>query len=245
MQPGKFLTAEWRWLAMLNYEIDPAILRPLVPRGTELDEWQGSTFVSMVGFMFLDTKLLGLPIPFHRHFEEVNLRFYVRRKAPDGWRRGVVFVKELVPKRAIAATARIVYHENYEALPMRHQIEFADEAETRLKPDGAVAYGWQKHGRWHSLRVRAAGEPQPLSAGSEAEFITEHYWGYAVQRAGDTIEYQVEHPSWRVWQVSEQSFDCDVATIYGQEFIACLSGPPSSAFLAEGSAIVVRRGVRL
>ena len=76
-----FLTAEWRYLAMLNYEIEPAVLAPFVPQGTELDSFDGKTFVSIVAFLFLDTRIGGIPIPFHRNFEEVNLRFYVRRKS--------------------------------------------------------------------------------------------------------------------------------------------------------------------
>src|SRR5713101_1040010 len=123
MAPRSFLTAEWRDLAMLNFEVDPTVLRPLVPAGTELDDWRSRTFVSVVGFLFLNTRVLGIPIPFHRDFEEVNLRFYVRRKMSDGWRRAVVFVKELVPRAAIALTARMVYGENYVALPMNHRIE--------------------------------------------------------------------------------------------------------------------------
>src|SRR6185295_4061969 len=112
-----FLTAEWRYLAMLNYEIDPAVLSPLVPRGTELGRWNGKTFVSMVGFLFLNTRVMVLSIPFHCDFEEINLRCYVRHRAADGWRRGVVFVKEIVPRAAIAWTARWLYDENYVALP--------------------------------------------------------------------------------------------------------------------------------
>src|SRR5262245_60741200 len=121
----RFLTAEWRHLVMLNYEIDPAALRARVPAGTELDSWNGKTFVSLVGFRVLRTRVLGVPVLFHRSsigkgisrtswgsFEEVNLRFYVRRRAPEGWRRGVVFVKEIVPKAAVAAVARWVYNEN-------------------------------------------------------------------------------------------------------------------------------------
>ena len=81
MDPRPFLTARWRYLAMLNYEVPPEALAPLVPAGTELDSWQGKTFVSVVGFLFLDTRVLGIAIPGHRDFEEVNLRFYVRRKA--------------------------------------------------------------------------------------------------------------------------------------------------------------------
>jgi hypothetical protein len=242
MKTGRFLTAQWRYLAMINYEVDPAILRPLVPRGTELDAWEGKTFVSMVGFLFLRTRVFGLPIPLHRNFEEVNLRFYVRRQAVEGWRRGVAFIKEIVPRRAIAAVARTVYNENYIALPMRHDIELEAGA---LKPNGAVEYGWRYRGRWHHLRVKTVGEAQMMASGSEEEFIAEHYWGYAAQRDGRAVEYQVEHPPWRIWQVSESEFDCDAAGLYGAPFAASLSDKPSSAFLAEGSAVVVRQGVRI
>ncbi len=241
-KPGSFLTAEWRYLAMINYEVDPAIVRPFVPSSTELDSWQGKAFVSMVGFLFLKTKLLGWPVPFHRNFEEVNLRFYVRRKGPEGWRRGVVFIKEIVPKRTIAAVARLVYNENYVALPMRHQLELESGS---LKQDGAVEYAWCFQRRWNRLRVKTCGTAQPLTAGSEEEFITEHYWGYAAQRDGGCIEYQVEHPPWHVWQVSEASLDCDVEAIYGAQFVDCLGARPSSAFLAVGSPVTVRKGLRL
>ena len=122
-QYGKpFLTADWRYLALLNYESDPALLQPLVPGGTELDRWNGKTFVSMVGFSFLNTRVLGLAIPLHENFEEINLRFYVRHKAEDGWRRGVVFIKEIVPRAAIAWVARWLYNENYIALPTGHAL---------------------------------------------------------------------------------------------------------------------------
>ena len=121
-----FLTANWRYLAMLNFAVDPKILQPLVPTETELDFHEEKTFVSVVGFLFLDTRIIGLPIPLHRDFEEVNLRFYVRRKSANEWRRGVVFVRELVPRRAIALVARTFYGEPYLALPMRHALEHKD-----------------------------------------------------------------------------------------------------------------------
>ncbi|MES2569397.1 MAG: DUF2071 domain-containing protein, partial [Verrucomicrobiota bacterium] len=114
-----FLTAEWRHLAMLNFATDPALLRPLVPAGTELDEFGGTTYLSVVGFLFLKTRVLGAGFPFHRDFEEVNLRFYVRRKVGGEWRRGVVFIREMVPRQIIALIARVVFGEPYSALPMR------------------------------------------------------------------------------------------------------------------------------
>ena len=234
-----FLTGQWKYLAMLNYEIDPAILGPRVPRGTELDSWDGKTMASVVGFMFLETSVLGMKIPFHVRFEEVNLRFYVRRKAEDGWRRGVVFIKEIVPRRAIAAAARLFYNENYIARRMRHRVEL-DESATA---GGGVEYEWRAAGRWNRLRAVTSGMPRPLVDGSEAEFITEHYWGYAMQRDGGTVEYQVEHPRWLVWEVAECQFDCDVRAVYGAAFVEALSAGPGSAFVALGSHVTVRRGV--
>ncbi len=227
---------------MLNYEVDPVILAPLVPRGIELDTWNSRSFISVVGFLFLNTRVLGAPIPFHQDFEEINLRFYVRRKADDGWRRGVVFVKEIVPRWAIATVARVIYNENYVTRRMSHRIELNNGT---IALNGSVEYSWRDGGSRHLVRAKTAGESAPLVAGSEEEFITEHYWGYAAQRDGGSVEYQVEHPRWRVWQTSEAAFECDVKRVYGHQFVECLSAKPSSAFVADGSEIVVRKGVRL
>lgn len=232
-----FLSATWRTLLMLNYEIDPALLQPLVPAGTTLDRWHGRCYVSIVGFLFLNTRLLGVPIPFHRNFEELNLRFYVRRRGPEGWRRGVVFVKELVPRWAIAAVARWVYNENYHAVPMQHVVD--------LQAAGHVEYGWRWQKRPYLISATVTGDPRPIADGSEAEFITEHYWGYARQRDGGTVEYRVEHPRWRVWQAADHHFEGDVAALYGPEFVPPLRGAPTSVFVADGSQVVVRRGRRI
>jgi len=218
---------------MLNYVVDPSLLASLVPRGTEIDYENGQTFLSIVGFLFLDTRLLGLPIPLHRNFEEVNLRFYVRKKSADTWRRGVVFVRELVPRRAIALVARAFYGERYVALPMRHAII----------DDGAhvsAEYGWRRAKKWESLKMSAGGELQSISAGSHAEFITEHYWGYTCVQAGCS-EYRVEHPRWKIWNGNDFEFNADVATLYGEQFAETLCQPPRSAFIADGSPIAIQR----
>jgi uncharacterized protein len=231
-----FLTANWRYLAMLNFAVDPEVLKPLVPPGTELDFHEGQTFVSVVGFLFLDTRVLGLPIPRHRDFEEVNLRFYVRRKSLDQWRRGVAFIRELVPRLAIATIARTFYGEPYSAVPMRHSLE---HKEGRVLAE----YQWRRGTRWETLSMTAAGDPQASAEGSHEEFITEHYWGYTARRAG-LSEYQVEHPRWKVWTAQTWKFDADVATLYGPQFVETLSAPAVSAFIAEGSPIQVHRRTR-
>ena len=237
-----FLTAEWRHVAMLNYEVERSILTALVPRGTELDEWQGHTYLSLVGFLFLGTRVLGLPIPFHRDFEEVNLRFYVRRKTEEGWRRAVVFVKEMVPRAAIAFVARALYNENYVAVPMDHDIKRAPDDSKRVQ---AVSYGWTFAGRQNRLSLSVARAPAPLIAGSHEEFIAEHYWGYSAQRDGGTCEYHVQHPPWRVASATHAELDCDVGRVYGDAFGQVLRNSPASAFFADGSAVAVSHGVRL
>lgn len=233
-----FLTAVWRHLVMLNYEVEPRLLSGLVPPGTELDDWNGKTFISLVGFRFLNTRVFGMAIPFHCNFDEVNLRFYVRRLHGSEIRRGVVFIREIVPRWAIAAAARFFYGERYVALPMAHH----------QRSDGDalfVEYGWKLKGRSNLLRLRASGTPLLPHPGSHEGFITEHYWGYTTLNAGRSLEYEVRHPQWKVWQAEEASFDGCAEELYGSELNAVLKQNPASAFLAEGSEVTVYQGVRL
>jgi uncharacterized protein len=220
-----FLTACWRYLAVLNFTIDARMLEPYLPRRTELDLWNGAALVSLVGFRFLDTKVLGVSVPFHRDFDEVNLRFYVR--GPEG--RGVVFIKEFVPKRAVAMVARELYGENYAATPMNHSI---DQRGNGLR----VSYDWQWRGTKNFIAVEAEGDPGLPADGSADAFIFEHYWGYGPQ------VYRVEHPSWRVWRVTQAQLSIDGDGLYGAGFGEIFSRPPVSAMLAEGSEVSVFRG---
>jgi uncharacterized protein YqjF (DUF2071 family) len=229
-----FLTADWRYLAMLNFVVDPALLVPFLPAGTELDYFEGETFLSVVGFLFLNTRVLGVAVPLHRDFEEVNLRFYVKRPSFAGWKRGVVFIREFVPRRAIATVARVFYGERYSALPMRHSI----------LDDGAgvsVDYGWRRGKKWESLTMAAVGQAGSVPAGSHEEFITEHYWGYTAGK--HTSEYRVEHPRWRIWPAHSACLEADIEPLYGGEFVSPLSALPASKFIAEGSHVQVWRKI--
>ena len=244
MTPRAFLTAEWRHLVMLSWEVAPELLRPRVPAGTTLDLWQGRALVSVVGFRFLRTRVLGVPIPGHRDFDEVNLRFYVRREMPDGEvRRGVTFVRELVPRAAIALVARLAYAEPYRAVPMRSTVP---TGEITAGP-GRLAYEWrpERGAPWERVAATAVGAPRVPGPDDEARFVTEHYWGYTPQRDGGTVEYRVEHPAWRVWDVAAPELVADVARLYGAGFAPALAGPPSSAFVADGSPVVVYRPRRI
>lgn len=229
-----FLTAEWRKLAIANYAIDKEVLAPYVPAGTEIDLWNETCYVSLIGFLFKNTRLMGLKVPFHTTFEEVNLRFYVRYNDSGHWKRGVVFIKEIVPRLALSFVANTFYNENYVALPMTHRwLETADER--------SVEYGWRYKNRWQGLKVTAEKEASLIQAGSEVEFITEHYWGYARNNDFCSNEYEVKHPKWMHYPVKKYNIDVDFGLTYGESFSCLTKQQPVSVMLAEGSEISVER----
>ena len=230
-----FLTAQWRKLALAQYAVDREILLKYLPPNTELDDWQGKYYVSLVGFMFIDVKLRGLNIPFHTNFEEVNLRFYVRYKDGEEWKRGVVFIKEIVPLPAITFVANTIYKENYQTLPMKH---VWIEQEHQLEVD----YLWKSNKKWNKFSVTTSSKAQEILIGSEEEFITEHYWGYTKIGANRTSEYGVEHPRWEAYPIKDYSIDVDFGINYGREFAFLSNTKPNSVMLAEGSEIRVMKG---
>lgn len=236
-----FLSAHWRRLLMLNYRVEPEILRPYLPAHTELDIWNNTCYVSLVGFMFLNTRIKSWRIPFHTNFEEINLRFYVRRRDPVlGWKRAVVFIREIVPHPATAWVANSVFREHYAVRRMRHRWH---ETETQLE----VQYAWRepacpaifRRSRWQSFGAQADPVPILLKPGSEAEFITEHYWGYSRRDERRTVEYQVEHPRWAVHPIRAWHCEVDFGAAYGPAFAALTGAEPASVFLAEGSDVAV------
>lgn len=219
---------------MINYEVDPKILQPHLPPATELDTFNNKTLVSVVGFMFNDTTVFGLRWPFHTSFEEVNLRFYVKRFDGVSWKRGVVFFSEIVPRPIIATIANVLYREHYSAKPMKHTMQVRED-EIKLN------YKWKHRREWNSIDVTAEIGLSDISKDSEEEFILEHYWGYNKYDENTTIEYGVEHVMWQVHKVKNWKLECDVASLYGQEFVPYLSAEPSSVFLAKGSEVVIRK----
>ncbi len=224
-----FLTADWRRLVMLNYRVDPDWLTPYLPAHTEPELWNGTCYASVVGFRFLDTRLKGIPIPLHRNFTEINLRFYVRRHDPVlGWKRGVVFIREVVPKPAITLLANLLYRERYRTRPTRyHWQEAADELH--------VEYTWRQQRRWQTIGIKADPTPIALKEGSEAEFISQQNWGYTRAGPGKTFEYEVQHPRWQMYPVRSWYCDIDFGAVYGKAFAPLTQAEPVSVFLAEGS----------
>lgn len=233
-----FLDAQWRKLIMVNYAIDPEKLKRYLPFETELDFWNDTCYVSVVGFMFVDTKMLKLRIPFHVNFEEINLRFYVKYKDTEGYKRGVVFIKEIVPRPALTFVANLLYNENYETLKTRHSWIEADDTLT-------VEYGWRKKGQWHTLKVDADKNAVDIKPESEEEFITEHFWGYTKINDRMTSEYEVAHPRWQIYPIKNHEVNVDFEKTYGPDFAFLQDMEPVSVYLAEGSEILVKQGRKL
>lgn len=232
-----FLKAEWRKLAIVNYETNPKILQKYIPYKTEIDLWNNTCYVSLVGFMFQNTRVKGIRIPYHVNFEEVNLRFYVKYNSGNEWKRGVVFIKEIVPKSVLSFVANTVYKEHYETLPMKHIWETKSDLIE-------VSYKWEKV-KWNSIKVIAENKLTDFTEGSEEDFISEHYWGYTKINERITSEYGVEHPKWQFYKVKDYSINIDFGKTYSPEFEFLNNATPKSVFLAEGSEIIVRDGLKI
>jgi uncharacterized protein len=230
----KFLTAKWQNLVMANYVVEPELLQNRVPKGTSLDFHEGKLFVSLVGFMFVDTKVLGIPIPFHINFEEVNLRFYVRRETETEVRRGVCFVKEIVPRFAITTVARTLYGEPYETWTMSHEEKHKE-----------LTYSWSKDDLENRFHVEIAENLGVPAENSEGEFIIEHYWGYTKRGENRTDEYKVEHPKWELFKINYAEIDVDFGQTYGKEFAFLGEQEPASILMAKGSEIAVYKGEKI
>jgi uncharacterized protein YqjF (DUF2071 family) len=231
------LSAEWRDLVMISYEVDPLLLVPFVPGGTSLDFHGGRALVTLVGLRMLNTRVAGVPLPLHQDLEQVNFRFYVWRQAGGELRRGSVFLKEIVPSSSMTLGARLFFNENYVSAPMRHQVVHAEH--------GWASYEWQAAGRWNRLAATQQGTAGPSGPGSLESFIKDRPWGYSRQRDGSTLEYHVEHIPWDFWPATDAVLDCDVVEVFGRQFSTTLSRPPVSAFIAVGSEATLHSGSRI
>jgi hypothetical protein len=235
-----FLTAEWLNLVLLNYRVPRPLLEALIPKGTELHLLRGEAYVSVVGFMFANTRVRGWAIPFHRTFEEVNLRFYVKRLVDGEERHAVTFIRELVPRLGIVVAARLTYNEPYLAVPMSHRLELDSSRRRRAE------YRWGRDARSAGAVIGDdLGATDIPAADSDEAFTTQRHWGYTRQRDGSTVEYRVAHPVWRVGRVERGSLEGDLRRAFGPKFANILAAPPVSAFFADGSAVAVHDPVRL
>jgi len=225
-----FLSAEWRKIIFINYSVPPEILKPYIPLKTELDLYKGECLVSLAGFQFLNTCISGIPLPFHKRFQEFNLRFYVVYKTGDTWRRGVMFISEFVPKPFFKHLANMLMREKYTSMPMKCE----------FKKDGDylnALYAFNCKKRWNGITAVAGLTPKPIEPGTLDEFIAEHYWGYNTWYNDHTIEYRLNHPRWASYELQSFNVDIRFEDVYPLSFAPYLYASPHSAQFVEGSAV--------
>ncbi len=227
-----FLKANWENIIMVNYEIDPEILLPFLPKGVELDLFNGKAYVSLVGFMFKNTKIFRVPIPYLGNFEEINLRFYVQRKEGTIIKRGVVFINETIPYRIVAWMANKLYKEHYTVVPTKHFIQ-------QINDKQQVKFDWLLNKKWNHILVETEVASKEMLHNSLEEFIYEHYYGYTKVNEISTEEYRLQHPSWKVCKMLNYNINCDFAAMYGPEFSILNETKPTAVFLAKGSSVKV------
>jgi len=227
-----FLKANWENIIMVNYEIDHEVLLPFLPKGVELDLYEGKAYISLVGFMFKNTKLFNIPIPKFGTFEEINLRFYVVRKEGNEIKRGVVFINETIPYKVVAWMANALYKEHYTVVPTKHSI-------TRDDNNQKVTFEWEVNKKWQLIYVENAISSKQMQQLSLEKFIYEHYYGYTKINNDKTEEYRLHHPSWKTHDVIDYQISCDFEAMYGEDF-ACLNHTkPAAVFIAEGSSVAI------
>ena len=227
-----FLKANWENIIMVNYEIDPEVLQPFLPKGVTLDLFDGKAYVSLVGFMFKNTKIFRIPIPYLGNFEEINLRFYVQRKEGNTIKRGVVFINETIPYRIVAWMANKLYKEHYTVVPTKHFIHQKGEKQQ-------VKFEWLLDKKWNHIFVESGTLSKEMFAGSLEEFIYEHYYGYTMISDNTTEEYRLQHPSWHMQEVINYDICCDFSAMYGDAFSVLNESKPTAVFLAKGSSVKV------
>jgi len=228
-----FLVADWQKLIFVNYEVDPSILLPYLPKGLELDGYKGKYYISFVTMRFNNTRVLGIPFPFHTRFEEVNLRFYVKRKLLDNsWRKGVIFISEIVPKPMITWIAKALYNESYQTLKLDHRWDIQRNTQT-------INYNIFKQGHKNSISIKTNHNNEMIAHNSLKKFIIERYFGYTSNRKNRVIEYEVIHTPWKTSDIHNQDININFEQLYGKTFSFLNTQPPESIYFTEGSKTTV------
>ena len=231
-----YLVADRRHVIVFNFKVPEKLLLPYLPEGTQIDTFKGECYLSLIGYLSLNTKIAGVPIMLKRDFEGLGLRFYVKRRLGRKVRRGVVYIKEVVPKKVVAASKRKLLNSECDVLPMGHKIDF-NCGEVAL--GGRVEYFWQSGAQKYHVSVLTEGTPKSPSKTSIEHYINDHPYGYATLKDGSSVEYEIKHPNWRVTKVVESSLFCDGANLYSKEIHKILKKEPDAVFLAEGSTLEI------
>ena len=225
------ITLDWQHLLTATWAVHPSLLAPMVPARAILDLWNGDALLSLVGMRAVNVRVSGLPVPLHQDFDQISMRFCVRREVAGETRRGLVFVKQIVPSASMTLVDRLLYHANYVNAPTRHDIEPGEQ--------GWTSYEWLVGERWNRFSAVRAGAAVAPAEQSIEEFISHRPWAYSRQADGSTLESCAEHPRWEVWPAQEMLLDCDVAPLFGVEYVPVFASQPIATFVAVGSTVAL------
>ena len=226
-----FLSANWQNILILSWPVDAGLLQPYLPLGLEIDRFDGDAYISAVGLTVANSRVAGIPVG-PRRYPQVNCRFYVRRTLPDGGQRpGVVFIRQIVPYRAIALAARLIYREPFQYAPMPDAAGAPASDRQRR-----IAYAWRTNGPTAGFGADRPPAPAQYAApGTLAEFLTARYWGYNGANGGVLREYRVRRESWQLQTATACGFEGDLNMLSDSgPIVAAISNPPASAIIAAG-----------
>lgn len=182
------MTQDWAFLSFLHWRYDADTVQSLLPRGLEVDLFDGSAWVGLVPFA-MRIKVGPLPpLPYATIFPETNVRTYVH--GPDG-RAGVWFFSLDVPRLAAALGARATY-----GLPYMWSDMAVDRGATQ------VTYRLWRHWKaWPPTTSRVTVEVgEAIEEHSELEHFLTARWRLFNHVAGSLWTATVEHRPWPLRQ---------------------------------------------
>ena len=230
--------AEWREIVVINFEIDPKLLRNFIPPKTELDFFNETSFVTLMARACKNVKPYGWPIVFAKSIDQILLRFYVKRKVGDTWRRGVCLIRDYLPKRKASFFLNWMFKHSFTQVPIkRTSSNFESGLPTQLP---TVEYQWTTGDYVNHIKVNARSQMRQQEQETKESFVLDHHYGYTVKE-GKTYEYYVEYSPWAMWDAQSGSFDCDTENVFGRPFVRALKQRPASVFLARGSDVIIYR----
>ena len=203
-------------------------MRAQLAPGVEPDRWNGKTHASLVALEMRDVRVRGWRIPGFTAHPQVNFRVYARHRAHPA----VVFVRELVPSRIIAAIGRLRYGEPFQTARISTRV-------MEGTADLTVEYRFGPGAARYRVGVLAARDGAIPAATTFEHYLKERTHGCRTDRQGRVGTFRVEHPRWAVRKVMSVDYAVDFAALYGPQWDVLNHSRPVSTILAVGSNVSV------
>lgn len=209
-RPGRpsgrpLMLQKWGRLLFMHWPVAAEPLGALLPRGVELDLYQGQAWIGVIPFTMWGVRASFLPpIPGTASFHELNVRTYVRA----GGVPGVWFFSLDASSRLAVHAARLAYHLPYYSARM----DLRQEGETisyrsvrthRNAPPARFEATWRQQA------------PLPESRpGTLQHFLTERYCLYT-ERWGRIFRGRIHHPPWPLREARLESLASTMVESHG------------------------------